>query len=303
MNHSFEEEDMTSATAISREEKIVITGATGHLGRLVIEQLLQRVSASQIAVAVRNVGKAAEFSERGIDVRQADYEKPETLRTAFDGATKVLMISANEVGKRLEQHRNVIDAVKASGARLLVYTSILNADRSGIGLAKEHFATEELIRASGVPSVILRNGWYLENYTENLAPALQYGAIAGSAGTGRVAAASRADFAAAAVAVLTGEGHEGQVYELAGDARFTMAELAAEVSRQTGKPVVYNDMTAEQYRDMLVGVGLPAPVAEMLADADLGLSRGELDGESSEFRRLIGRPTTTLSDAVSAAVR
>lgn len=285
------------------EEKIIITGATGHLGRLVVEQLLQQVSPRALAVAVRNVEKAADFRERGIDVRHADYDKPETLRTAFEGATKVLLISANEVGKRLEQHRNVVDAVKASGARLLVYTSMLNADRSGIGLAKEHLATEKLIRESGVPFVILRNAWYLENYTENLAPALKYGAIAGSAGTGRVAAASRADFAAAAVAVLTAEGHAGNVYELPGDARFTMAELAAEVSRQTGKQVVYNDMPAEQYRDMLTGVGLPAPVAEMLADADLGLSRGELDRESGDLVRLIGRPSTPLSDAVRAAVQ
>jgi NAD(P)H dehydrogenase (quinone) len=284
-------------------EKIVITGATGHLGRLVVERLLQRVGPGQIAVAVRNVEKAAEFRERGIDVRHADYDQPETLRTAFDGATKVLLISANEVGKRLEQHRNVIAAVKAAGPRLLVYTSILNADRSGIGLAKEHLATEELIRASGVPFAILRNGWYLENYSENLAPALQYGAIAGSAGTGRVAAASRADFAAAAVAVLTGEGHEGKVYELAGDARFTMAELAAEVSRQTGKPVAYNDMPAARYRDLLVGAGLPAPVAEMLADADEGLSRGELDREQSDLAGLIGGPSTPLTDAISAAVQ
>ncbi|HEX9986135.1 MAG TPA: SDR family oxidoreductase [Thermoanaerobaculia bacterium] len=294
---------MTAATGSNSGEKIVITGATGHLGRLVIEQLLQRVSPGELAVAVRNVAKAADFKERGVDVRHADYEQPETLRTAFEGAAKVLLISANEVGRRLDQHRNVIDAVKASGARLLVYTSILNADTSGIGLAKEHFATEELIRASGVPFVILRNGWYLENYTENLAPALQYGAIAGSAGTGRVAAAARIDFAEAAAAVLTGEGHEGKAYELAGDARFTMAELAAEVSRQTGKQIVYNDMPEEQYRDMLASVGLPAPVAEMLADADSGLRHGELDREDGDFARLIGRSTMPLSDAVRAAIQ
>lgn len=293
---------MTAATA-TREEKIVITGATGHLGRLVIEQLLQHIPPQQIAVAVRDVEKAADFRERGIDVRHADYDQPETLRAAFEGATKVLLISANEVGKRVGQHRNAVNAIQAAAPGLLVYTSILNADRSGIGLAKEHFASEELVRASGIPFVILRNGWYLENYTENLAPALQYGAIAGSAGTGRVAAAARVDFAAAAAAVLTGEGHEGKVYELAGDTPFTMSELAAEVSRQTGKEVAYNDMPAEQYRDLLIGAGLPAPVADMLADADLGLSRGELDSDSGELRQLIGRPTTPLSEAVRAAIR
>jgi NAD(P)H dehydrogenase (quinone) len=282
---------------------IVVTGATGYLGRHVIEQLLERVPASEIAVAVRNTGRAADFAARGIDVRHADYEKPETLAAAFRGADKVLLISANEVGKRAAQHRNVIGAVKASGARLLVYTSMLNADRSGIAtLANEHRATEEMVRESGLPFVILRNGWYLENYTENLAPALQYGAIAGSANGGRVAAAARADYAAAAVAVLTGEDHEGQTYELAGDAPFTLSELAAEVSRQTGKTIVYNDLPSAAYRDMLLGAGLPAPVAEMLADADLGLGRGELDNASGDLRRLINRPTTPLADAVRAAI-
>jgi NAD(P)H dehydrogenase (quinone) len=282
---------------------IVVTGATGHLGRLVIEQLLNRVPAGEIVAAVRNVEKAADLAARGVDVRHADYDQPETLRAAFRGAEKVLLISANEIGKRASQHRNAIDAVKASGARLLVYTSILKADRSGIGLAKEHLATEEYLRASGVPFVILRNGWYLENYTENLGPALQYGAIAGSAGNGKVAAAARADYAAAAVEALTGTGHEGKIYELAGDRPFTMTELAAEVARAAGKPVAYNDLPPAQYQELLLGAGLPAAIAEMLVDADRGLGRGELDDESGELRRLIGRPTTPLADAVVAALR
>lgn len=282
---------------------IVITGATGHLGRHVIEQLLERVPASGIAVAVRNVDKAADFAAKGIDVRHADYDRPDTLEAAFRRAEKVLLISANEIGRRAAQHRNVIDAVARSGARLLVYTSILAADRSGISLAGEHRATEEAIRASGVPFVILRNGWYLENYTENLAPALQYGAIAGSAGTGRVAAASRRDYAAAAVEVLTGTGHEGKVYELAGDTPFTLAELAGEVSRHANKPVVYNDLAPDAYRDLLLGAGLPQPVAEMLVSADLGLGRGELNDPSGDLRRLINRPTTPLADAVRAAIQ
>jgi NAD(P)H dehydrogenase (quinone) len=282
---------------------IVITGATGHLGRLVVADLLKKVPASEVAVAVRNVEKAAELAERGVDVRYADYEKPETLVAAFRGATKVLLISANAVGKRVAQHRNAVDAIKAASPRLLVYTSILNADTSGISLAKEHLATEEMIRQSGVPFTILRNGWYLENYTENLAPALQYGAIAGSAGNGRVAAAARADYAAAAVEVLTTDGHEGKTYELAGDAAFTMSELAAEVSNAAGKPVAYNNLPPDVYRDMLVGVGLPAPVAEMLVEADLGLERGELASNRDDLRRLIGRSTTPMAAAVRAAVR
>jgi NAD(P)H dehydrogenase (quinone) len=267
-----------------------------------VEELLKKVPASEVAVAVRNVAKAADLAALGVDVRHADYEQPETLATAFRGATKVLLISANEIGKRLAQHRNAVDAITAAGPRLLVYTSILNADQSGIGLAKEHLATEEMIHASGVPFAILRNGWYFENYTENLAPALQFGAIAGSAGNGRVAAAARADYASAAVEVLTSEGHAGKIYELAGDAPFTMSELAAEVAKAAGKPVVYNNLPPDAYRDMLVGVGLPAPVAEMLVDADLGLERGELDSDRDDLRRLIHRPTTSLGDAVRAAI-
>lgn len=281
---------------------IIITGATGHLGQHVIEQLLQKVPASGIAVAVRNVEKAAGLAALGIEVRHADYDQKETLATAFRGATKVLLISGSEVGKRANQHQNVIDAVKAAQPALLVYTSILNADHSGVSLAKEHVATEQLVRASGIPFVFLRNGWYIENYTENLAPALQFGAIAGSAGDGRIAAATRADYAGAAVEALTGEGHADHIYELAGDSPFTMAELAAEVARQSGKPVVYNDLPPTQYRDFLISVGLPAPFAEVLVDADLGIGRGELNSGSTDLRRLLKRPTTSLSEAVEKAL-
>lgn len=281
---------------------IIVTGATGHLGRLVVEELLKRVPARDIAIAVRNVAKAADLAARGVGVRHADYEKPETLASAFRGADKVLLISASDIGKRAAQHRNVVEAVQSSGASLLVYTSMLNADTSGIGLAKEHLATEQMVRASGVSFVILRNGWYLENYTENLDPVLQFGAVVGSAGSGRVAAAARADYAAAAAEVLTTAGHEGKVYELAGDVPFTLAELAYEVSSAAARPVVYSELAAHEYHQMLLGAGLPAPVADMLVDADLGLGRGELDSGRDDLRRLIHRPTTSLADAVRAAI-
>jgi NAD(P)H dehydrogenase (quinone) len=280
---------------------IVVTGATGHLGRLVVEQLLQKVPATEIAVAVRSPEKAKELAARGVQVRAADYSKPETLGPALAGAEKLLLISASEVGKRAPQHAAVIAAAKQAGVKLLVYTSLLRAGKSKLGLASEHKATEEAIRASGIPYVFLRNGWYLENYTENLGPALQHGAILGSAKDGRVAAAARADYAAAAVAVLTGNGHEGKAYELAGDARFTMTELAAEVSKHAGKPVVYQDMPKEQYKGVLTSFGLPEPVAELYADSDVGISTGELDDETGQLRRLIGRPTTALASAVKAA--
>jgi NAD(P)H dehydrogenase (quinone) len=282
---------------------IAVTGATGHLGRLVIDQLLKKVPAGQLVAAVRNPEKARDLAARGVQVRRADYDAPDTLAGAFQGIDKLLLVSANEPGKRARQHQAAIAAAKKAGVELLVYTSLLHADTSGISLAGEHRVTEKAIREAGIPFVILRNGWYLENYTENLGPALQHGVLLGAAKKGRIAAAARADFAAAAAAVLTAPGHEGKVYELAGDLPFTMAELAAEIARQAGKPVAYSDMPAEKYAETLRGFGLPGPVAEMLASADEGIARGELDDAGGDLRRLIGRPTATLAQAVDAALK
>lgn len=283
---------------------IVITGATGKLGRHAVEQLLASgVPAKELTITARDPTKAADLAARGVTVRQADYSKPETLPGALEGAEKLLFISASEIGKRVAQHHAVIEAAKAAGLKLVVYTSLLHADRSSISLAAEHKATEEEIVASGLPYVILRNGWYLENYTENLAPALEQGAFIGSAGEGLIAAASRADYAAAAVRVLTTPGHESKVYELAGDVPFTMSQLAEEVARQSGRSVVYKDMPAAEHEAALLGAGLPPPVVTMLVSADAGIGRGELNNASGDLRRLIGRPTTPLSDAVAAALK
>ncbi|GHG81603.1 SDR family oxidoreductase [Comamonas sp. JC664] len=281
---------------------ILVTAATGKLGRHVVAQLLEKVPAKDLAVAVRDPHKAADLAAKGVQVRQADYSKPETLGPALDGVDTVLLISSSEVGQRARQHQAVVDAAKKAGVRRIAYTSILHADTSGLALAAEHKATEEAIRASGLPFVFLRNGWYTENYTENLAPALAHGAIIGSSGEGRIAAAARADYAAAAVAVLTGKGHENKVYELAGDAAFTATELAAEVSRQSGKRVIYKDLPQADYAGALIGVGVPAPFAEILADSDAGAARGELNDGSGDLRRLIGRPTTPLAQSVAAAL-
>lgn len=281
---------------------IVVTGATGHLGRLVVEGLLQKVPARQIVAAVRSPEKAADLAARGVEVRKADYSRPETLGPALKGAEQLLLVSSSELGQRFPQHAAVIEAARAAGVGLVAYTSLLRADSSPIGLAAEHKATEAALRASGLPHVLLRNGWYLENHTENLGPALQHGAIVGSAGAGRFAAAARADYAAAAVAVLTTPGQAGKVYELAGDRGFTLAELALEVSLQAGKPVAYQDLPPDQYRAVLTGAGLPAPVAEMLVDADVWAARGALDDQGRALSRLIGRPTTTLAAAVAAAL-
>ncbi len=280
---------------------IAITGATGHLGRLVLAGLLEKVPATQLVALVRTPSKAADLAARGVQVRQGDYSQPATLTAALQGVQTLLLISSSEVGQRAAQHQAVITAAKAAGVKLIAYTSILHGDRSQLALAAEHVATERALAASGVPFVLLRNGWYLENYTGQFAQALQHGFV-GSAGDGRIAAAARADYAAAAVAVLTTPGQAGKVYELAGDAPFTMAELAAETSKQSGKALSYANLPAEQFRGILVGAGLPGPVADIFVDADVNIVKGELDDRSGTLARLIGRPTTSLAAAVKAGL-
>jgi NAD(P)H dehydrogenase (quinone) len=283
---------------------IVVTGATGHLGRLVVEALLQRgVPAGEIVAAGRNTDRLADLADRGVQVRRIDFTDPATLTEAFTGADRVLLVSSSEVGRRAEQHRNAIDAAKEAGVTLLAYTSIAQADTTAMLLAAEHQATEQYLRESGVPFTLLRNGWYLENYTAQLPVALEHGAIIGSAGEGRVSAATRADYADAAAAVLTGEGHAGKAYELGGDQAFTLPELAAEITRQTGTEVTYRDLPVAEYTQVLVGAGLPEPAAAVFADSDLGIARGELLVESGDLSRLTGRPTTSLADSLAAALR
>lgn len=288
---------------MSDHKKIAVTGATGKLGRLVIEQLLQKLPPSQIVAAVRSPEKAADLAQKGVLVREADYSKPETLDRAFADVEKVLLISSNELGQRVAQHQAAITAAKRAGVKLLAYTSVLHADRSQLVLAAEHKATEELIRSSGLPFVFLRNGWYIENYTESLAPAIAHGVLLGSTGSGKVAAATRADYAAAAVAVLTGSGHEGKVYELAGDTGFTKGELAAAAAKISAKPVAYQDLPEAAYAEALVSVGVPQVFANLLADSDVGVARGELDDSTGDLRHLIGRPTTLLEPVLTAALQ
>jgi NAD(P)H dehydrogenase (quinone) len=283
---------------------IVVTGATGQLGRLVVESLLDRgVPAAEIVAAGRSTDKIADLADRGVRVRRIDFTDPATLAEAFAGADRVLLVSSSEVGRRAEQHRNAIDAAREAGVTLLAYTSIAQAETTTMLLAAEHQATEAYLRESGVPFTLLRNGWYLENYTAQLPVALEHGAILGSAGEGRVSAATRADYAAAAAAVLTGEGHEGKAYELGGDHSFTLPELAAEITRQTGTEVAYRDLPVEEYTQVLVGAGLPEQAAAVFADSDRGIARGELLVESGDLSRLAGRPTTSLTDGLAAALR
>ncbi|WP_174869561.1 SDR family oxidoreductase [Pectobacterium polaris] len=282
---------------------IAITGASGQLGRLVIAQLLEKVPASDIVALVRDVNKVADLSAKGVQVKAADYNQLEALASALQGVDKVLLISSSEVGQRAVQHRNVIDAAVNAGVKLVAYTSLLHADKSPLALAAEHQQTEALLKASGLPHVLLRNGWYTENYAASIPAALEHGVFIGSAGEGKIASATREDFAAAAVAVLTQEGQAGKVYELAGDEPYTLAELAAEISKQSGKNIGYQNLSEAEFASVLVSAGLPEGFAQIIADSDTGASKGGLFDDGKQLSHLIGRPTTPLSAVVKATLK
>lgn len=279
---------------------IAMTGATGQLGQLVVENLLNTFPANQIVAIVRNPAKAQTLSDKGLVVRQGDYNDEASLTRALQGVDKLLLISGSEVGQRAAQHRNAINAAKAAGVKFIAYTSLLHADKSPLGLHVEHVATEKMLAESGIPHALLRNGWYTENYLASAPPAIEHGVFIGAAGDGKIASASRADYAAAAAQVMRNEGHAGKVYELAGDKAWTLSELAAELSKQSGKPVSYQNLSEADFAAALKGVGLPAGLADMLADSDIGASKGGLFDDSHTLSKLIQRPTTPLSESVKS---
>ena len=279
----------------------VITGASGHLGRLVVGQLLATgTPPAQIVATGRDVDKLNDLAQDGVTVRRADFADPTTLDDAFAGADAVLLVSTTTVGERFDNARNAIDAAARAGVSRIVYTSIVNASTAQMTLAGEHRRTEDYLRDSGSAFVILRNGWYLENYTDQLPMITQYHALLGCAHDGLVSAASRRDYAAAAAAVLTQDGHLGAAYELGGTP-FTLTELAATISDVLGTPIAYHDMSVADYTGVLTGAGLPAEMAAAVADADAGLARGELFTASDDLVKLIGRPATTPHQAVQNA--
>jgi NAD(P)H dehydrogenase (quinone) len=282
---------------------IAVTGATGQLGRLVIAALLKKVPANQIIAAVRSPEKAKDLTDLGVQVRQADYSKPETLDSAFKGAEKLLLISSSEVGQREAQHNAVIAAAKRAGVKLLAYTSLLHADKSPLGLGVEHRATEKALSESGIPFVLLRNGWYTENYAASIAPALAHNAFIGSVGEGRISSAARQDYAEAAATVLVLEDQGGKIYELAGDESYTLAEFSAEIAHQSGKKVDYVNLPEAEFAKALLGAGLPEGLANMLADSDAGAEKGGLFDDSHSLSKLIGRPTTPVKDVIAATLK
>lgn len=279
-----------------------ITGSSGQLGTLVIDRLLAKVPADRIVATVRRLEDGEPLRQKGVTVRQADYDKPETLEAAFAGVDTLLLISSSEIGKRTPQHLAVIDAAKAAGVKLIAYTSVLHADTSPLSLAPEHRDTEAALAASGVPYVLLRNGWYSENHLAGLPAVLQHNALLGAAKEGRVASAARADYADAAVAVITSDNQAGKVYELAGDEAWSLSELAAEIGRQTGRTIAYQDMPEEAYAGVLKQSGLPDELAELFADSDVGASNGALFDGSRTLSSLIGHPTTPIARSVADAL-
>ena len=281
----------------------LVTGASGQLGRLTVRALLERgITPADVVATARDADAVADLAELGVVVRRADYTDPTSLKEAFVGVDRALLVSSSAVGERVGQHANVIEAAKEAGVELLGYTSVTHADTSEMVLAQEHRQTEELLAASGLPVALLRNSWYIENYTGQVATALEHGVVLGAAGEGRVSAATRADFAAAAAAALVAEDQAGQVYELGGDIAFTLAEYAATLSAESRTEVAYSDLSVAELTSALVGAGLPEPYAALLADSDLGIARGELLADTGHLAKLIGRPTTTPGEAIRAAL-
>ena len=287
---------------------ILVTGATGQLGALAIEALLKTRNAGEIAAIVRLGAGSEKPSARrlvavGVETRAADYDDVASLEAAFQGIDRLLFISSSDVGKRIAQHRNVVDAAKRAGIGLVVYTSVLHADRSPLGLAASHRETEAMLRESGLSHIVLRNGWYTENYLAAAPKAIEHGAYLGAAGEARVATAARADYAAAAAAaIVTTEDWSGRVFELAGDQPYTLAELAAELAKQSARSVKYKNMSEADFKAVLLNVGMPAGLASLIADADVGATKGALFDDSHDLSRLIGRPTTSLARSVGDAL-
>ncbi|MBK9391901.1 MAG: SDR family oxidoreductase [Bacteroidetes bacterium] len=280
--------------------KIGITGATGQLGKLVVEYLKEEVGKASLVALVRNPEKAIEL---GVETRTFDYNKPEALTEQLKGIDRLLLISSNEIGQRARQHKNVIGAAKNAGIKWLVYTSILHADSTTINLAGEHLETEKLLKDSGIDFTILRNGWYTENYTGSIDGALAGGAFIGSADTGKISSAARADYAEAAAIVLSDESYKGKVFELAGDNAYTLSDLAAEISKQKNKRIPYKNLPEAEYAKILESFNIPKGFAAAIASWDVSVSKGDLFDNSGQLSKLIGRPATSMAESVKSALK
>lgn len=289
---------MTDTTA-----RYLVTGASGQLGALAIDALLQKVPAANVVALVRRAEAAAPLEAKGVEVRIGDYTDPASLEKAFRGVDRLLLVSGNDFNDRPGQHANVAEAARKAGVTFIAYTSILKADEALTGLARDHLASEKSIAATGVPYAFLRNSWYTENNMGAVPVALHYGAVMGAAGDGRISGATRKDYAEAAIAVLTADAPKADaVYELAGDESYSLADLADAIGRLAGKPIAYNSLGEADYKAALVKAGLPEAVAAMLADADAGAAKGALEDNSRTLSGLIGRPTTPWTVTLAAEI-
>jgi len=284
--------------------RFAVTAASGQLGRLAVAALARRVGPEAVVAIVRDPVRAAGLFPADVTVRHGDYDRPETLEAAFAGVDRVLLISSNALGARVAQHRNAINAAKNAGVARIAYTSVLRTDSLQLDLAEEHRRTEALIAASGLAHTLLRNGWYTENYTASISPALQHGAFIGSARDGRISSAARIDYAEAAAIALTDDAAPARVLlELAGDQSFTLAEFAAELSRQAGREIPYVDLPEADYRAALAGAGLPEPLPGLLSACDAAAAKGALFDEGQQLSRLIGRATTPFAVTIAEALK
>ena len=275
-----------------------VAGATGQMGRFVLEELLGKVPAASIVALGRDTSKLDDFAARGVTVRAADYDAPETLAPALAGVDRLLLISGSALGQRPRQHAAVIDAAKEAGVSYIAYTSILDAPTTPIKLGEEHRATEQSLADSGIAHDLLRNGWYNENYFAALPAQIEAGVITGAQGDGRISSAGRADLAAGAAEVLV-NGKGGEVYDLAGDESWTMAEFAEEVSRQSGRPVRYENMDEPAYAASLMAAGMPDFIAPVIANSAFATSQGALHNDSRTLSGLIGRATTPIRETIA----
>jgi NAD(P)H dehydrogenase (quinone) len=282
--------------------KIAITGATGQLGQLVIQALLKEVPASQIIALVRSEAKAASFKQQGIELRHFDYDAPETLAPALQGVDKLLLISANEIGRRTPQHKAVIEAARQASVPYIAYTSLLRADTSPLGLAQEHRETEALIQDSGLAYTFLRNNWYSDNYLATVQQIAESGVLYGASQDGKISSASREDYAEAAAKVLASAGHENKTYELAGSESFTKEDLAQFIGQAAHKSVTYQNLSADDLRQGLTQAGLPAHLIDVIVDADVQTAKGAMYSDRKDLEQLIGRKTTRIQDAIKATL-
>ncbi|MEN3322542.1 SDR family oxidoreductase [Mariniflexile soesokkakense] len=279
--------------------KIGITGATGQLGRLVVNELKKREHNNHLVALVRSTEKAKDLE---IETREFDYDNPKILEKGLKDIDRLVFISANEIGQRTRQHKNVIEAAKKSNVNWIVYTSLLKADTSSVNLAGEHLATEQELKASNIDYTILRNGWYTENYTASVPSAIKNGAFIGSAGNGKISSAARLDYAEALAVVITNDQNKGQTFELAGDNSYTLTDLAKEISKQTGKDIPYNNLPEDTYSNILLQAGLPEILAKGLASWDISASKNDLFDNNRKLSTLIGRPTTALEISIHDAL-